>query len=264
MALVVMQTVRHLSDYNFVAVRAKRETADLSLPLAQAVDQVDAGSRGLLGVSAALNSRRAVHWVKRVIYLPIGERWLIISVGAALGSAKAVFLTLFLAGMFGLAYVMFGRIMRSASWRRDVANSGCDIVERQLDLGPLLRRVVPAGSHPLAGPLGWAVPSLLRGIELGLVVIVGHEHPVAFLWLFAVVFHHYDTMYRSLAGAEFPQQLTDRGLGIEGRIALVAMIAFGLPAEVAWFVGGWYLAAVLVGQASWQWAAHLRAPQRTR
>ena len=243
MALVVMQTVRHLSDYNFVAIRATRETADLSLPLI---------------------SRRAVHWVKRVIYLPIGERWLIISVGAALGSVKAVFLTLFVAGMFGLAYVIFGRIMRSASWRRDVANSGCDIVERQLDGGPLLRRLVPIDRHPLAGPLGWAVPSLLRGVELGLVVIVGHQHPVAYLWLFAVAFHHYDTMYRSLEGVEFPQQLTDRGLGIEGRIALVALIAFGLPAEVAWFVGGWYFTAVLVGQASWQWAASLRSSQRAR
>ena len=265
MVLVVMQTVRHLSDYNFVAIRAMRENADLSLPLTQSVDDISGSGSRLLTTSSRLNSRRLVHWIKRVIYLPIGERWLIISVGAFVGSPSLVFNLLLWLGLFGLAYVTLGRFMRSRRWRHTQDISGCDILERQFDAGPLLSSTLNRG-HPLAGRFGWAVPSFLRLIELGLVVLIGYSEPLAFITLFAIAFHHYDTMYRSLEGNVFPAALTKAGLGFEGRM-LVLLVLFGqfhAPLHDTLALIGGYLFAVLVIRSSITWAREIRAPRTAR
>lgn len=259
MALVVLQTVRHLADYNFVAIRGVRESALIEMPLSQSVDNGVASAGSLMDTSASLNSRRAIYWLKRVIYLPIGERWLIISVGALFGSPRFVFSVLWVAGLFGLAYVTFGRVMRSRRWTHNQEISGCDIVEHQIDPGPLLSWFLGDGSHPLAARFGWAVPSLLRLVELGLIAAVCRYHEIGYLWLFAVAFHHYDTMYRALAGYEYPFNLTRMGLGVEIRIALFTLFAVGfvIPFDVALLIGGLYFTAVFVVLASRQWFVQL-------
>ena len=53
--------------------------------------------------------------------------------------------------------------------------------------------------------------------------VVGRGQPWAYLWLFAVAFHHYDTMYRSLEGWTFPRGLADRGLLRQGMKADVVV-----------------------------------------
>ncbi len=259
MALVVLQTVRHLSDYNFVAIRGVRESALVPIDLKQGVDGGTASAGSLLDTSASLNSRREIYWLKRVIYLPIGERWLIISIGALLGSPRFVFDVLWCAGLFGLAYVTVGRVMRSRRWKHRQEISGCDIVERQMDLGFLLSWFVADGSHPLAARFGWAAPSILRAVELGLIAAVCQYHHIGYLWLFAVAFHHYDTMYRALAGFEFPERLSRLGLGIEVRAALFVLFAVGgaSPFDVALTIGGIYFFAVFVVMASRQWIRQL-------
>ncbi len=259
MALVVLQTVRHLADYNFVAIRGARESALVEMPLTQSVDNGVASAGSLMDTSASLNSRRAIYWLKRVIYLPIGERWLIISVGALLGSPRLVFSVLWVAGLFGLAYVTFGRVMRSRRWTHQQEISGCDIVERQIDAGFLMSWFLGDGSHPLAGRFGWAVPSILRFIELGLIAAVCRYHEIGYLWLFAVAFHHYDTMYRALAGYEYPIELTRFGLGVEIRVALFTLFAVGfvIPFDAALLIGGLYFTAIFVVLASRQWFVQL-------
>ena len=259
MALVVLQTVRHLSDYNFVAIRGIRESALVIVPLTQDVDSGVSSAGSLMDTSASLNSRRAVYWLKRVIYMPIGERWLIISVGALLGSPKFVFSVLWFAGLFGLAYVTFGRVMRSRRWTHEQEISGCEIVERQIDAGFLMSWFLADGSHPLAGRFGWAVPSILRLVELGLIASVCRYHHIGYLWLFAVAFHHYDTMYRALAGFEFPAPLARLGLGVEVRTALFTLCAVGfvIPLDTALVIGGLYFSVIFVVIASRQWIVQL-------
>lgn len=259
MALVVLQTVRHLSDYNFVAVRGVRESALVVLPLSQTVDNGVASAGSLMDASASLNSRRAIYWLKRVIYLPIGERWLIISIGAAVGSPRLIFNVLWFAGLFGLAYVTFGRVMRSRRWKHAQEISGCEILERQIDPGFFMSWFLADGSHPLAGRFGWAIPSVLRLVELGVIAAVCRYHPIGYLWLFAVAFHHYDTMYRALAGFEFPAQLARLGLGVEIRTAMFVLcaVSFTAPLNAVLLIGGVYFSVLFVGIASRQWIVQL-------
>lgn len=259
MALVVLQTVRHLSDYNFVAIRGVRESALVALPLSQSVDDGVTSAGSLMDKSASLNSRQIIYWLKRIIYLPIGERWLVISLGALLGSVSFVFNVLWFAGLFGLAYVTMGRIMRSRRWNHSQEISGCDIVERQIDAGFLMSWFLADGSHPLANRFGWTVPSILRLLELGVIAGVCRYHHIGYLWLFAIAFHHYDTMYRALAGFEFPTPLARLGLGVEVRTALFTLFAVGfvIPFNTALLIGGVYFSLIFVVLASRQWIVQL-------
>ncbi|MEI6404974.1 MAG: CDP-alcohol phosphatidyltransferase family protein [Actinomycetes bacterium] len=258
--LIVLQTVRHLSDYNFVAVRGARDARIPTVALNHMVDDGKASAGSLMDTSESLNSRRAVYWIKRVIYFPIGERWLVITVGALLGSPKLIFTSLLIFGSGALIYVSVGRFMRSRSWNHPQAQSGCDIVERQIDAGPLMQWIFDDGAHPLSGRFGWSAPSLARLFELGLVAVVCHAHPIAFWWLFAVAFHHYDTLYRSLSGHEFPRKLTRLGLGVEGRtlVLLLSSIGFLIPLKISLVLAGGYFTVLFVGYASAQWIRELQ------
>ncbi len=260
-ALIVLQTVRHLSDYNFVAVRGARDAEVTVVPLAQIVDQGKASAGSLMDASESLNRRRPVYWIKRVIYLPIGERWLIISIGALLGSPHFIFTTLLTLGILALGYVSFGRIMRSRTWKHAESVSGCDIVERQIDAGPLTQWIFEDGAHPLTGRFGWAVPALSRLVELGLVAVMCQSYPIAFWWLFAVSFHHYDTLYRSLSGHTFPRRLTRLGLGVEGRLLVIFLSSLGfiVPLRDVLILGGMYFVVLFIGVASRQWIRELQS-----
>ena len=47
-----------------------------------------------------------------------------------------------------------------------------------------------------------------------------------FAWVFVVVFHHYDTLYRALGGSAPPRWLVWLGLGWDGRTLLVLLAAW--------------------------------------
>jgi hypothetical protein len=76
---------------------------------------------------------------------------------------------------------------------------------------------------------------------------------VAFWALFAIAFHHYDTLYRSLQGVMPPRWLTWLGFGWDGRLVLVLFVALaalwqpGLLVLTVWW-GLWF-----AGMASIQW-----------
>ena len=98
-------------------------------------------------------------------------------------------------------------------------------------------------------------PALLRLFELGLVFAIARHNPVAYLWIFAIAFHHYDALYRSLVGFEMPKNIKTYGLGFLGRSLIIIMTALGIliPLEVALLIGGIGFTALFVGYASRQW-----------
>ena len=268
--LVVLQTTRHMSDYDFSRVQRMRE-AYVPLRDVRLADDGAEGTAGGWSVSSAMelstrmNRRDAVRWAKRAVHLPIGERWLIISVFAALLGPSWALGVLLVAGLLALAYVTAGRTLRTLTWHGPTPEAGATLLSRQADAGPVLgslAALVPDGTRRRwwSGRAAWAVPALLRLLELGIVAVVALLwHPsvavVAFWWMAVVAFHHYDTLYRAMQGFDTPRWLVWLGLGWEGRTAVVlvlaAMGAATLLAGLTW--GAWLLAALFVVVASVQW-----------
>lgn len=72
-------------------------------------------SLGTVGVrlSARFEQRAAMRWAKRIIVLPIGERFALISLTAALFDARVTFLALLAWGAVAASYTVSGRTLRS-------------------------------------------------------------------------------------------------------------------------------------------------------
>jgi phosphatidylglycerophosphate synthase len=70
--------------------------------------------RAVAGVDR-LNRRPAALWAKRIIVLPIGERFALISATAALGTPRLTFIVLLAWGALATLYAVPGRILRSVA-----------------------------------------------------------------------------------------------------------------------------------------------------
>ncbi len=149
-ATMTLQTARHLSDYNFFRVQVERETANVARPLSD-TGNVGGQYRGVIERVTGLNRSPLVRKIKKMIFLPIGERWLIISLTAAFLNPWWTFGVLLVLGTVSACYALAGRILRTRSWSRTPA--GAELVEPQLDSGPitLLLGRFPGGAW--AGPL---------------------------------------------------------------------------------------------------------------
>jgi hypothetical protein len=136
---MALQTVRHAIDFSYPIAQhqvlagarqpaleqpADRLTAvilDSDAP-APALAQPEDGRGGSPGRRAlgkgfaiwrALHRRRAVRWIKKIVAFPIGERFAVISIMAALTDAKTTFIVLLSWGGASAVYKMAGRILRS-------------------------------------------------------------------------------------------------------------------------------------------------------
>ncbi|GIH22042.1 hypothetical protein Aph01nite_03520 [Acrocarpospora phusangensis] len=109
----------------------------------------------------------------------------------------------------------------------------------------------PGSSHRHDGRLDWLVPVILRITEYGFICLVGFAHGVPaiviMMLLGAVIFHHYDTVYRIRQHVYPPTWLATAGLGWEGRMLAVAAggllgastAVFVLLALYLWALFGW-------------------------
>ena len=253
--LMIVQTARHMGDYNFAAIQKMREAA---LPFASIVDPQDPWGDGAATFSVRVNSRSGVRWVKKVIHMPIGERWLVLSaVAAVLTPLLALYSLLALTSLAWL-YTLMGRVLRTRRWAK--TSVGVDLICAQLDNGPLFDSL-PKFVRRLPGSRwNWANPMINRLIEMGVVAgiaIVWFPQwiTLAFGYLFIIAFHHYDNLYRALARSQAPRWLTWGGLGRESRTivvvipALIGITAFYdvLNLGVAWL----FMWCVIVASAQY-------------
>lgn len=291
-ALIVLQTVRHLSDYTFEEVQRGWAAVDARGPLlAPGGPAPDAPPSG--GGSATTMARRA-------LFLPIGERWLVLSLAAVVLGAQAALWLMLGVGLLSLAYATLGRAVRTRRWTGGPVATA--LIVRQLDTAPFGLRV-PLGGHsgallltaatlgvagvvalvailPLpAGVLvvlaavavtgvraalfrpAWAAPAGLAALEMvpwlvGGVILSPDAGPAVVAVVFAVSFHRYDLLYRAMAGDSMPRWLAALSLGVPIRMLVLgaALVVTAAPGGVA-LPFAVYLGLVVVVVASVQWLA---------
>jgi phosphatidylglycerophosphate synthase len=252
--LMALQTFRHLSDYNFSQVVKARdeETAPVPVDFMSKWDGIEADNTPEpKGLAANYNFQRAKYWAGKIITFPIGERWLAISLTAAIGGALFTFTAMPILALISMAWVYRVRIAKSLQMAKTKIKSL--VIARQLDLG--------WNQKSISTRFDWLKPSLLRALELGVLLVLfsvtgnfsGETGAAAFVILFSIAFHHYDNLYRAMQGEQKPRWLSWAGLTVPGRLLLLAVVdllGFGLEP-----VAGYFLVLFLVA-SSIQWVLH--------
>ena len=94
----------------------------------------------------------------------------------------------------------------------------------------------------------------MRAIEgaviIWLTIVTEVNRPAAFLLLFAIIYGHYDNLYRALQGEQKPQWLSIAGAFILGRLAVIGVFIFfsWSISPLVWYFGVLFL---LVSSAQW-------------
>ncbi|MGP4096935.1 CDP-alcohol phosphatidyltransferase family protein [Nonomuraea sp. KM90] len=126
LAALGLQSVRHLLDFSFGISNRRKPPSSLPTTPLDAPDDRELrqalvrrkversqGLRGVLKMWTKAGKYRAVHWARKMIVFPIGERFAAIAITAALFDARITFLTLVIWGSVAAAYTLTGRLMRS-------------------------------------------------------------------------------------------------------------------------------------------------------
>ncbi|MEV4242894.1 CDP-alcohol phosphatidyltransferase family protein [Streptosporangium canum] len=126
LAALGMQSIKHLLDFSFGAANRRKPPSplpsvslaisadtDLRAALEQRKIARSGGIRGLLKMWSKAGRNRAVHWARKMIVFPIGERFAAIAIVSAFFDARVTFITLIIWGGIATAYSLTGRLMRS-------------------------------------------------------------------------------------------------------------------------------------------------------
>jgi phosphatidylglycerophosphate synthase len=123
-AALTLQTVRHVLDFSFAAAEQHSMALAPQRPLEDPSDGAAGAaasgvaaraprSADVLSTWGRLNRLPGLIWLKRVIVLPIGERFAVISLTAALFTPRTTFVVLLAWGGFAALYGLAGRVLRS-------------------------------------------------------------------------------------------------------------------------------------------------------
>jgi phosphatidylglycerophosphate synthase len=238
MAMMVIQTFRHLSDYNFAQSVKIRAEDKFTTP----VDFM-AEFDGIVPTEREPKGRLR-YWLGKIIQFPIGERWLVISASAVIGGAAFTFTIMPILAFISAFVVFRGRTIRTKEMEKKHLKSA--LIVNQSDLlgvkASFTKRV------------SWIEPSILRLIESLVLIAIFINQDVlgipSFIILFSIIFHHYDNLYRALQNERKPLWLSALGLYLGGRILLIGL---ALLAGVDITLITWYFAAIFLMLSSIQW-----------
>ncbi|MFC8343412.1 DUF5941 domain-containing protein [Streptomyces sp. NPDC057280] len=222
---MILQTCRHVVDFSFN----------------EANHDATANTSPTAALSGKLDSVGWTVWVRRMIVLPIGERWAMIAVLTALTTPRITFYALLIGCAFAATYTTAGRVLRSLTRKArrtdraaqalaDLADSGplAELIARYLP-GPV-RRTAPLSAA--AGAIAVVLAAWLWGpawqvvLLAGLYVLLSAEavsHPLkgALDWLIPPLFR----------AAEYCTVLI---LAAQADVNGALPAAFGLVAAVAY------------------------------
>ncbi|MFC5248773.1 DUF5941 domain-containing protein [Streptomyces nigrescens] len=118
---MVLMTCRHVVDFSFN--EANHDAAANTSPTA--------------ALSGKLDSVGWTVWVRRMIVLPIGERWAMIAVLTALTTPRIVFYALLIGCALAACYTTAGRVLRSLTRRARRTDRAAQALADLADSGPL-------------------------------------------------------------------------------------------------------------------------------
>lgn len=118
---MVLQTCRHVVDFSFN----------------EANHDANANTSPTAALSGKLDSVGWTVWVRRMIVLPIGERWAMIAVLTALTTPRITFYALLGGCAFAATYTSAGRVLRSLTRRAQRTDRAARALADLTDSGPL-------------------------------------------------------------------------------------------------------------------------------
>ena len=242
--MMLIQTFRHLSDYNFARSIKQRAEEQFLAPI-----DFSADFDGIIP-SEREPKGRLRYWLGKIIQFPIGERWLVISASAVIGGASFTFTVMPILAFISALVVFRGRTIRTLKMQKE--RSRGILISAQQD--SLFVRLA------FLKRFDWIEPSFLRVIEFALLLWIftmNEQINIAtFIIFFTIVFHHYDNLYRSLQNEKKPIWLSSLGLFIEGRLLVLSIAALS-----GWSLDyfAWYFSTLFLVISSAQWVLSHRA-----
>lgn len=118
---MILQTCRHVVDFSFN----------------EANHDASANTSPTAALSGKLDSVGWTVWVRRMIVLPIGERWAMIAVLTAVTTPRTVFYALLIGCAFAACYTTAGRVLRSLTRRATRTDRAARALADLADSGPL-------------------------------------------------------------------------------------------------------------------------------
>jgi phosphatidylglycerophosphate synthase len=118
---MILQTCRHVVDFSFN--EANHDATANTSPTAALSDKLDS-----VGWTV---------WVRRMIVLPIGERWAMIAVLTAVTTPRITFYALLIGCAFAATYTAAGRVLRSLTRKASRTDRAAQALADLADNGPL-------------------------------------------------------------------------------------------------------------------------------
>ncbi|MCI3270823.1 DUF5941 domain-containing protein [Streptomyces cylindrosporus] len=219
---MILQTCRHVVDFSFN--EANHDATANTSPTAALSDKLDS-----VGWTV---------WVRRMIVLPIGERWAMIAVLTAVTTPRITFWVLLVGCAFAATYTTAGRVLRSLTRKAQRTDRAAQALADLADNGPLseaVARVAPRFPAPVAAAAGGLLvvisaavwggdwPTVLAAVGYVLLSAVAVSRPLkgALDWLVPPFFR----------AAEYGTVLV---LAAKSGVNGVLPAAFGLVAAVAY------------------------------
>lgn len=223
---MILMTCRHVVDFAFN--EANHDAMANTSPTAALSDKLDS-----VGWTV---------WVRRMIILPIGERWAMIAVLTAVTTPRIVFYALLAGCAFGALYTTAGRVLRSLTRKATRTDRAAQALADLADSGPLAELAARVTGRPAPSlRLLFAVLGSALVVSAAWIEPFGSWKVVSAALLYAVLSG--SVVSRPLKGAldwlvpplfRAAEYLTVMGLAVRADVPGALPAAFGLVAAVAY------------------------------
>lgn len=151
---MILMTCRHVVDFSFN----------------EANHDATANTSPTAALSSRLDSVGWTVWIRRMIILPIGERWAMIAVLTAVTTPRITFWALIIGCAFGACYTTAGRVLRSLTRKAKRTDRAAQALADLADSGPIAQFIAGSPSRTRdrwTAPLAAAVGAAILLVEAG-------------------------------------------------------------------------------------------------